>query len=119
TADPGARGGAQRPPMTGGHVFGVDLRRRFDGTVVVLPGQEGVAELIAGEDSRVGLHVAAVGQKFEQLRRARRGAVGDVAGDAGDRAVLGAPAVVGEVDRKSTRLNSSHVSISYAVFCLN
>src|SRR5699024_5515818 len=27
------------------------------------------------------------------------------------------PSVVG-VDRKSTRLNSSHVSISYAVFCL-
>src|SRR5207249_11563749 len=26
--------------------------------------------------------------------------------------------VVGEIDRKSTRLNSSHVSISYAVFCL-
>src|SRR5690606_41397957 len=24
-----------------------------------------------------------------------------------------------EVDRKSTRLNSSHVKISYAVFCLN
>src|SRR5699024_12157345 len=24
-----------------------------------------------------------------------------------------------ETDRKSTRLNSSHVSISYAVFCLN
>src|SRR5438067_5635754 len=24
----------------------------------------------------------------------------------------------GEADRKSTRLNSSHVSISYAVFCL-
>src|SRR5699024_12809717 len=26
--------------------------------------------------------------------------------------------VLGVVDRKSTRLNSSHVSISYAVFCL-
>src|SRR5699024_11698303 len=26
--------------------------------------------------------------------------------------------VTAEVDRKSTRLNSSHVSISYAVFCL-
>src|SRR5207249_7349709 len=26
---------------------------------------------------------------------------------------------LGMVDRKSTRLNSSHVSISYAVFCLN
>src|SRR5699024_11260578 len=25
----------------------------------------------------------------------------------------------GYIDRKSTRLNSSHVSISYAVFCLN
>src|SRR5690606_17823366 len=27
-------------------------------------------------------------------------------------------AVIGEEDRKSTRLNSSHVKISYAVFCL-
>src|SRR5699024_11840258 len=26
--------------------------------------------------------------------------------------------ILGERDRKSTRLNSSHVSISYAVFCL-
>src|SRR5699024_12284730 len=26
--------------------------------------------------------------------------------------------VVNQIDRKSTRLNSSHVSISYAVFCL-
>src|SRR5439155_6995432 len=32
---------------------------------------------------------------------------------------VGAPAVEGvdELDRKSTRLNSSHVAISYAVFC--
>src|SRR3989442_10513428 len=28
------------------------------------------------------------------------------------------PIVVGDGDRKSTRLNSSHVRISYAVFCL-
>src|SRR3712207_5487540 len=28
------------------------------------------------------------------------------------------PIVRGEVDRKSTRLNSSHANISYAVFCL-
>src|SRR5690625_7010149 len=26
--------------------------------------------------------------------------------------------IVGTIDRKSTRLNSSHVAISYAVFCL-
>src|SRR5438067_7364242 len=30
----------------------------------------------------------------------------------------GAQAFVSTLDRKSTRLNSSHVSISYAVFCL-
>src|SRR5207249_11683759 len=30
----------------------------------------------------------------------------------------GVPAHRGSQDRKSTRLNSSHVSISYAVFCL-
>src|SRR2546430_7053502 len=29
-----------------------------------------------------------------------------------------APAVVAQPDRKSTRLNSSHSQISYAVFCL-
>src|SRR5690625_6941676 len=28
------------------------------------------------------------------------------------------PASLADVDRKSTRLNSSHVAISYAVFCL-
>src|SRR5438067_7960729 len=34
-------------------------------------------------------------------------------------ATLGAAGIHGEgADRKSTRLNSSHVSISYAVFCL-
>src|SRR5699024_12237340 len=32
--------------------------------------------------------------------------------------IAGPGAVVAGEDRKSTRLNSSHVSISYAVFCL-
>src|SRR3712207_7741826 len=31
---------------------------------------------------------------------------------------VGLDAVLGELDRKSTRLNSSHANISYAVFCL-
>src|SRR5690606_39423887 len=34
------------------------------------------------------------------------------------REVAGLPDPVAQVDRKSTRLNSSHVKISYAVFCL-
>src|SRR3712207_8080047 len=39
----------------------------------------------------------------------------------GDGPRIGIPAGLGEVaprDRKSTRLNSSHANISYAVFCL-
>src|SRR5437870_5903204 len=34
------------------------------------------------------------------------------------RALVHGPRVQEPVDRKSTRLNSSHVAISYAVFCL-
>src|SRR3712207_8647143 len=41
--------------------------------------------------------------------RGGRRAGGRIGGRAGDRAAL---------DRKSTRLNSSHANISYAVFCL-
>src|SRR5699024_9398759 len=33
-------------------------------------------------------------------------------------ALVGARVITDQIDRKSTRLNSSHVSISYAVFCL-
>src|SRR3712207_8632387 len=38
--------------------------------------------------------------------------------DIGTRALLRALAGAGPQDRKSTRLNSSHANISYAVFCL-
>src|SRR5690242_21047372 len=34
------------------------------------------------------------------------------------RQLLRASTVLSQLDRKSTRLNSSHMSISYAVFCL-
>src|SRR5207249_12248852 len=45
------------------------------------------------------------------------GAAGDpVVATAADQVIILAVAV--DRDRKSTRLNSSHVSISYAVFCL-
>src|SRR5690625_3947315 len=42
----------------------------------------------------------------------------DNAGDGTTTATLLAQALIFEGDRKSTRLNSSHVAISYAVFCL-
>src|SRR3712207_7047105 len=57
----------------------------------------------------------------QQRRLPRVGEVGEVGGEpVGGQRVL--REVVGadrqEVDRKSTRLNSSHANISYAVFCL-
>src|SRR5699024_12210689 len=39
-------------------------------------------------------------------------------GEPGGHGRLGHQEQAGDEDRKSTRLNSSHVSISYAVFCL-
>src|SRR5437868_9964747 len=45
-----------------------------------------------------------------------RSAIQSVLGDPRDR--LGRHVRCDQGDRKSTRLNSSHVSISYAVFCL-
>src|SRR3712207_6885108 len=62
-----------------------------------------------------------------RLAGARRapgaGARGRCAGDRGGRgripaAVLGGGVALPLADRKSTRLNSSHANISYAVFCL-
>src|SRR3712207_8422349 len=49
--------------------------------------------------------------------RARRDARALVVQEDGRRVALGDGRVV-EKDRKSTRLNSSHANISYAVFCL-
>src|SRR3712207_8470567 len=49
------------------------------------------------------------------------GAAGDLAGGGGGvvaRGVHEDEAVLSHRDRKSTRLNSSHTNISYAVFCL-
>src|SRR5699024_11733984 len=48
--------------------------------------------------------------------------LGDAVGERGDvpgeRCAAGFEGGAGDLDRKSTRLNSSHVSSSYAVFCL-
>src|SRR3712207_7402580 len=58
-------------------------------------------------------------QVVRRLRDPRGGTASAAARGAGD----GADAAVdhadpGRLDRKSTRLNSSHANISYAVFCL-
>src|SRR5256885_13044645 len=50
-------------------------------------------------------------------QRGRSDPDGDALGDLARPARQGLPVAVGS-DRKSTRLNSSHLVISYAVFCL-
>src|SRR3712207_8386750 len=61
--------------------------------------------------------------------RAQAEAIGELEAQAAERALRDVPLVGGEeqqvawrrahrLDRKSTRLNSSHANISYAVFCL-
>src|SRR5437773_7618704 len=51
-------------------------------------------------------------------RRHRRRALEEAAVGLGRHARQRADALAGDEDRKSTRLNSSHITISYAVFCL-
>src|SRR3712207_8723840 len=52
------------------------------------------------------------GDRDRRRRRGRR------AGAVGDRLRPAVPPAPAARDRKSTRLNSSHANISYAVFCL-
>src|SRR5690606_41801463 len=68
-----------------------------------------ICDLAQVEDGQAGRQVLVVGRVF-------RNEVGGRLDD-GFVNVAGADAIV-ELDRKSTRLNSSHVKISYAVFCL-
>src|SRR5690554_7773622 len=64
-----------------------------------------------------GAHGGAVGRGVAEAGGWVDGRAGGVAAD-GARWVGAALDLADRVDRKSTRLNSSHVRISYAVFCL-
>src|SRR5204862_7328831 len=69
--------------------------------------------VLAGEPVALSAHLAhCLSRMRRQLRRAQPGAAG-----AGRYPGHPRPVVVRGLDRKSTRLNSSHVEISYAVFC--
>src|SRR5690606_41829755 len=81
-----------------------------------------VVALAGGDGPPPGRHTQAALDDEEDLRRGgvivRPGPVG-VPGHSGTAGAQRPPAApVGQEDRKSTRLNSSHVKISYAVFCL-
>src|SRR3712207_8283858 len=64
-------------------------------------------------------HGGDAGERSGRRRRAgRRLGAGRGRRDAEGRQLSAWPARLGRRDRKSTRLNSSHANISYAVFCL-
>src|SRR5699024_12591768 len=65
-------------------------------------------------DDEVRVHL----QLSPQAGTGGAGAEGVVEGEHAGGELLNGDAAVLTGDRKSTRLNSSHVSISYAVFCL-
>src|SRR5690242_17907128 len=69
---------------------------------------------------RAGIRVAIVtGRVSDSVRlRAAELEIEDVAQDAYARKLPALNRILARQDRKSTRLNSSHMSISYAVFCL-
>src|SRR5690625_5904759 len=93
-----------------------------DADVKLDVGRELTRGLGAGADPEVGRRAA--DDHAEEIEEVLRGAdmVFVTAGEGGGTGTGGAP-VVAKIakslgDRKSTRLNSSHVAISYAVFCL-
>src|SRR3712207_7127391 len=71
--------------------------------------------LFRSDGARLFDHVPASRRDHRGARKAFEG-VAPVASLWLDRVLEGAPVELG--DRKSTRLNSSHANISYAVFCL-
>src|SRR3712207_8621483 len=68
------------------------------------------------DDDDVGVVTAAVGGERHEDRRRERGVVHGTFSGLGR--IAGSWASETRRDRKSTRLNSSHANISYAVFCL-
>src|SRR2546427_4716901 len=57
-------------------------------------------------------------REFDQLRRLRQAELQQASRPGTAPVGVPGPAAQGSQDRKSTRLNSSHSQISYAVFCL-
>src|SRR3712207_7248618 len=92
----------------------------FRSRVVVGEGHELRAGALDAEGARVGPDVALQrddGHLGQGRPHGLDGAVGGGVVDQHDRRLV-ARERAQEVDRKSTRLNSSHANISYAVFCL-
>src|SRR2546426_7607776 len=86
--------------------------------------QEAPASLAATRDTALLPLVEFWQSRFRRLRSLFHSLDSDIVAafrrlqDGGQLEIIGSAATHGYLDRKSTRLNSSHLVISYAVFCL-
>src|SRR5438874_6428936 len=69
-------------------------------------------------ESRVALLENGRLEEYSVERKSSRNIVGSIYKGKVRNIEMGLKAMFVDIDRKSTRLNSSHVEISYAVFCL-
>src|SRR5207302_10462483 len=100
------------PPPPRSPLFPYTTLFRSERAALLRVGHALVEASLGQADAERGDRDAAVVERLEELR--------EPAAPFAEQVRLG-DAAVGErelVDRKSTRLNSSHVKISYAVFCL-
>src|SRR5690606_40166385 len=88
---------------------GVFMRNLTDKAVIVTGGGGGIGGAACRRFALEGAKVAV----FDMNLQAARSVARDISDQGGT-----AEAFQCDIDRKSTRLNSSHVKISYAVFCL-
>src|SRR5436309_13263190 len=120
-AGPPARVAAQAEPQSDSGLRVLEIKPNFymisgaGSNVAVHIGPDGVVVTDTGKAEMAGALLAAIKRLTQQGGNGRRAARRDQAADA-------APDPIHHQherrDRKSTRLNSSHVKISYAVFCL-
>src|SRR5687768_18191101 len=83
------------------------LRERWNGSDCAVAAGAATASALRASAIMVGrIGMGTGGRKANRAARSRQGLVASV------------PVRVSRLDRKSTRLNSSHGYISYAVFCL-
>src|SRR5690348_13618180 len=106
-------GGAEMSPAQASAPAATAARARLRVTVLASHETHREGQLV-GELRQLGGALREFLNRFQLLRRRGGDRLGFLSGGLGDG--LGLMERLG--DRKSTRLNSSHPSISYAVFCL-